>query len=335
MERFIAIDDVCAWPNMTRLDDDELVVAIYNRPVHGRWYGDVEVWGSDDGGERWSQRGTAAPGEPPGNRMNVASGRAANGDLLVIASGWTPVLEPGAEDPQFDFRERTALDPRVCRSGDGGRSWQRSDTVEVPDVDQRWMIPFGDIIQADGHLAVSFYSSPPDGGANTAWVVRSFDDGRSWGDASIIGAHDYNETDLLRLPSGRWLAACRTMADGHLELFASDDAGRSWNRGGPVSLPGQHPPHLAQLADGRLLLTYGLRNKGLFGVAVRFSEDDGETWQAPKILVQLDEPTDCGYPSSSQLQDGRIVTAYYTRQIRQHNRYHMGIVRWSVTDLQA
>ena len=45
-ERFIAVDNVCAWPNLTRLDD-ELVVAIYNQPVHGRWHGDIDIWGSD------------------------------------------------------------------------------------------------------------------------------------------------------------------------------------------------------------------------------------------------------------------------------------------------
>jgi len=106
MERYIAIDDVCAWPNLTVLADGTLAVAIYNRPVHGRWHGDVEIWASTDEGCSWQKRGTAAPGEPPGNRMNVAAGAAANGDLIVIASGWTPVLEPGSEDPEFAFRRR-------------------------------------------------------------------------------------------------------------------------------------------------------------------------------------------------------------------------------------
>lgn len=334
MDRFIAIDGVCAWPNMTSLENDDLVVAIYNRPVHGRWHGDVEVWGSDDGGCSWAQRGTAAPGEPPGNRMNVAAGRAANGDLIVIASGWTPVLAPGTDDPQFAFQQRSVLDPRVCRSADGGRTWERADTVDLPEAGQRWYIPFGDVVAGDEGLAVAFYSSPPEGGTNTAWFVRSTDDGRTWGDASVIATDDYNETDLLFLGHGRWLAACRTFADGHVDLFASEDEGRSWTARGPVSLPRQHPPHLTRLKDGRLLLTYGLRNEGLHGVAARLSEDEGVTWQAARILVHLEEPTDCGYPSSSQLADGTIVTAYYSRRIPQHERYHMGIVRWTAAELQ-
>ena len=83
MERYIAIDDVCAWPNLTVLADGTLAGAIYNRPVHGRWHGDVEIWASTDEGCSWQKRGTAAPGEPPGNRMNVAAGAAANGEPEV------------------------------------------------------------------------------------------------------------------------------------------------------------------------------------------------------------------------------------------------------------
>jgi len=82
------------------------------------------------------------------------------------------------------------------------------------------------------------------------------------------------------------------------------------------------------LADGRLLLSYGLRNDGLHGVAVRISADDGQTWLAPRVLVDLDLPVDCGYPSSAQIADGTIVTAYYAKQVTAHMRYHMGVVRW-------
>ena len=41
-ERYIAVDNVCAWPNLTRLDDGTILAAIYNRPVHGRWHGTQE-----------------------------------------------------------------------------------------------------------------------------------------------------------------------------------------------------------------------------------------------------------------------------------------------------
>ncbi len=50
VERYIAIDNVCAWPNLTAMPDGTLAVAIYNQPVHGHWHGDVEVWASTDDG---------------------------------------------------------------------------------------------------------------------------------------------------------------------------------------------------------------------------------------------------------------------------------------------
>ena len=77
MERYIAIDNVCAWPNLTVLPDGTLAVAIYNQPIHGQWQGDVEVWASTDDGRLWEKRGVAALGESPGNRMDVSAGCAA------------------------------------------------------------------------------------------------------------------------------------------------------------------------------------------------------------------------------------------------------------------
>jgi hypothetical protein len=37
---------------------------------------------------------------------------------------------------------------------------------------------------------------------------------------------------------------------------------------------------------------------------------------------------DCGYPSSVQRADGKIVTAYYSQAVENHDRYHMGVAIW-------
>jgi hypothetical protein len=123
---------------------------------------------------------------------------------------------------------------------------------------------------------------------------------------------------------------CRTAKteEQHIELFVSEDEGQSWNCKGALSSPLQIPGHLSLLADGRVLLVHGLRNLGLFGVAARFSEDEGETWLPPFVIVNLDNPAECGYPSSVQMEDGTIVTAYYASRIPTHMRYHMAVMRW-------
>ena len=313
-ERYVAIDNVCAWPNLTLMPDGSVVATIFNRPYHGLDVGDVECWSSRDG-RLWEKRGSPAIHEGESNRMNVAAGLAHDGSLVVLASGW------GGRD----FREKI-LPTLVARSSDGGRSWSRSSAVKLPEeVD--FLIPFGDIVQGDGELlAASFYHEVP--GKANAYLLFSRDDGRSWGEAVMLAPHDYNETALLRLRPDRWLAASRSHADGHLALFVSEDEGKNWAKSGMVTLPGHHPAHLLEMADGRILLTYGIREKGHHGIGYRSSEDEGRTWSRPTRIVNLEETTDGGYPSTVQLADGTLLTAYYSNRVPQHQRYHMGSVRW-------
>ena len=70
--------------------------------------------------------------------------------------------------------------------------------------------------------------------------------------------------------------------------------------------------HLMRLADGRLLLSYGVRVKDRRGVCAKLSSDDGKTWSKTLRLAHAIGSADCGYPSSVQLKNGSIVTAWYS-----------------------
>lgn len=336
LERYLAIDNVCAWPNLTMLGDGTIIATIFNQPAHGEAEGDVECWASLDGGRTWELRGTAAQhDEPNTNRMNVAVGLAHNGDLVVLTSGW-------ALDASRKLVRQ--LSPWVCRSSDGGRTWSvdksRSAVVfpegaDYEDRDDRMIKPFGDIVALpSGELAASLYHD-----YGTVWVLFSRDDGRTWGDAVVLSDECRGETAMLRLRPDRWLAASRTERgpDGvvprrGLELFVSEDEGRTWTAKGPLTGPPEKPAHLLDLRDGRVLLTYGIRGMhGVYGVGFRVSDDEGRTWNPPEVLVRLEtEGFDLGYPSTVELADGVLVTAYYAKQVAEHSRYHMGVVRWEV-----
>ncbi len=324
MERYVAIDNVCAWPNLTQLKDGSLTATIFNRPHHGKGEGDVELWASSDGGHFWKLRGAVTSHKPGTVRMNVAAGRAHDGSLVVLNSGWG--------GPNMRGR---ILDPLVSRSSDGGKTWQESFSLTAP-AGTQYIIPFGDIVQGPGKmLAASIYDwrIPQEAARqSTSYLIFSRDDGRTWGEAVAIAADDYNETALVRLKSGRWLAAIRTHEDAHMDLFTSEDEGKSWSLSGPVSLPRQHPGHLLELSDGRVLLTYGIRERGHYGIGYRVSKDQGRTWNAPEHLVHLEGTKDGGYPATLQLDDGTLVTAYYSNGVVQHRRYHMGVVRWKMPD---
>ena len=54
LERYIAIDNKCAWPNLTLMPDGSIVAAIFGEPCHQLWEGSSECWISRDDGRLWS-----------------------------------------------------------------------------------------------------------------------------------------------------------------------------------------------------------------------------------------------------------------------------------------
>jgi hypothetical protein len=254
--------------------------------------------------------------------MNVAAGLAGNGDLLVIASGWSNRYAPGREGRAF---RAEILDPWICRSGDGARSWT-VDKTTFPARGPRGgrCIPFGDIVAGhDGRLRVAIYEVL-DRRDDRVFLFHSADDGRTWDHPVALDAGQFrNETALLHLGDGKWLAAARI---SELQLYASTDDGQTWQSRGAVTQASQHPGHLLRLADGRLLLSYGNRTADR-GVDVRFSQNEGATWSQPYRVSDFQR--DGGFPASVQLPDGQILTAFYAQTTSQCDRYHMGVVRWS------
>jgi hypothetical protein len=319
----VAIENVCAWPNLTVLPDGAIVATIFNQPSHGSVAGDVECWASDDAGRTWKKRGTPASHEPDTNRMNVAAGLARNGDLIVISSGWSNRYPPGQSGPPF---RAGILAPWLCRSSDGGRTWSVDKTAfpaEAPGGGA--CIPFDDILPGyDGALRVAIYAVELGKRDDRVYLYRSADDGKTWGQPVRLADDGLrNETALLHLGDGRWLAATR---ENGLHLYASANDARSWEYQGRVTGRAQHPGHLLRPRDGRVLLSHGNRTEGDKRVEVRFSDDEGRTWQEPIRVV--DFQGDGGYPSSVQLPDGQVLTAYYASKIEGHSGYHMGVVVW-------
>jgi hypothetical protein len=324
----VAIEDVCAWPNLTQLGDGTILAIIHNKPSHGGMEGELECWASSNG-ETWEKRGNPAPHAPHTVRMNHAAGLAGNGDLVVLCSGWTNEKQP-QRPKQSPFRD-DILRAWVCRSSDGGRTWLHK--KEFPAGESGWSehIPFGDIcIGEDGSLRTSTYQGKFEDetksskiGSWRSWQLRSDDDGMTWRAVNVIGPR-HNETALFHAGEHRWIAAARIDA---VELFASDDDGLTWT--GPNRVTGRNEinGHVARLNGGQLVLTYGNRVKDQYGVLAKVSSDEGRTWSAPIRLART-LGTDCGYPSTVQRTDGRIVTAYYARESAICDHYHMGVVIW-------
>ena len=337
-EFYVAIDNKGLWPNLTKLLGGEVAAAVYNHPSHG--YGtdsDVELWVSGDDGRSWAFRSqvTDHPDNPNAIRMNHAVGLNADGELVAIVSGY----QEGQKLPFLPLQR--------CISSDHGMTWDRS-TLEIDRV------PFGDIFPLpDGRLVCPMYTgSREQPRRRRCSLLFSDDGGRSWDDETHLA--ETSETHVIRCRSGLWLAAGRTSCLDSMDrvlphgsgelLFRSEDEGKTWSPGKLLSPQGQENAHLLELDDGRLLCSLTSRIPGLFGVVLRMSDDLGQTWSCPVVLISMPgrdwHKTDCGYPSSVQLDDGTIVTAYYfgpkqpewaAHGLPWHQRYHMGVARWDLS----
>ena len=337
-EFYVAIDNKGLWPNLTKLPSGELAAAVYNHPSHG--YGsnsDVELWVSADDGRSWAYRSHVSnhPDNPNAIRMNHAVGLNSDGEIVAIVSGY----QQGQKLPFLPLQ--------CCISRDHGATWDR----HILDIDY---VPFGDIFPLpDGTLICSMYARVSQNPKRRKCsVFYSKDGGQSWGNEAYLA--DTSETHIIRTTNGVLLAAGRTSCIDSMDralphgsgqlLFRSEDDGKSWSAGKPLSPQGQENAHLLELKDGRILCSFTSRIPGLFGVVLRMSEDKGTSWSYPVVLVSMPgrdwHKTDCGYPSSVQLDDGTIVTAYYfgpkkpewaAHGLPWHQRYHMGVARWDLS----
>jgi hypothetical protein len=335
IDRFVAIDNVCAWPNLTLLDDDTILAMIFSEPNHGRIDGDVQCFASTDAGKTFRYRSTPAKHTPGTNRMNFAAGLANNGDVIVLSAGWN-------HKPVRNFYPLPVI---LCRSSDKGRTWQVTSSFHKP-RNIPVLTPYGNIIKIPpDKLAVCTYWSWTDPNTDTgkkhwkdvhvlenckAYLMFSHDDGRTWGPQMALISAGCSETAPLKLNENNFLAVARTAERriGSLKLFTSNDKGCTWHFSQSVTGKSQHPGNLLKLADGTVLLTYGNRHPPR-SIKIRTSSDNGKTFSEPKELVTLNA-ADCGYPSTVQLKDGTIISAYYANRASYHSRYHMGIIRYKL-----
>lgn len=288
--------------------------------VHLGQRGYLSLTTSPDGGESWSRE---KPVVDKGiDLRNPAFGISSRG-TWIMAFVEMDIYKNG-------YRDRGISNPGsmyICRSTNGGKTWSQPINLEIGK--RKLPNPYGKIVEmSNGTLLLNVHFSD-----NVACLMRSTDDGLTWEEPIII-SEGYNETALLPLDSGKLLAVLRgpgdpgrtTIAMGgsgeDLSQAVSLDGGASWTSPVKVTSCDQYPADLLLLRSGNILLTYGHRIPP-YGVRAMLSRDGGTSWdyESTAILTADSSTGDCGYPSSVQLPDGRIFTAYYAYD-------SMGIIRY-------
>ena len=315
MHRATLVEGGGHFPVLIRLQNDELLGVVRGGAAHRGQAGRLDLLRSGDGGKTWTGPSVLVDG--PTDDRNPGLGQLADGTIVAAYMIVTWEYDTTGGEPKKTGQRNEGV--HTMRSTDGGLTWSapvRSDSIAALYGKEAGGgmsgSPYGKIVQlADGTALMAVYFSFPGERGHESWLFRSTDSGATWGDPTLLGEH-FNETGLVVLRDGRVLAAMRSEVGRYLAAIESSDQGRTWSTPVRITADHEHPADLIELADGRVLLTYGQRNTPR-GVEAILSRDGGRTWD-PSTKVKLAEEVkygDNGYPSSVQIGDGSIVTMYY------------------------
>lgn len=239
---------------------------------------------------------------------------------------------------------RPRLGAHWVRSNDNGKTWSQPKFMDLKGMpftgiegptDAPIEMPDGSIVMGVIAYGLKLKDRDVDMGAV---LLRSTDKGETWTYVSTIAADKnkekggFVEPGIVRTKTGRIIAAMRNHAfENAIYMSYSDDNGKTWAPVFKTEMIG-HPVDLIELADGRIMATYGIRtgvgrHSEPGGIRACFSSDNGKTWDvSTEVQLRSDFINwDTGYPESIQLKDGRVMTVYYFNLF---GKYYLGTTFW-------
>ena len=325
------------WPTLARRRNGELLlVCSGGRESHVCPFGRVELMRSRDEGRRWSFPRVLIDG--PIDDRDAGVVETAEGSLLVTtftSIGYADILARAEalesqgkgvwtreklERWQAIHRRITAAEREIelgswmIRSTDGGRSWSAPYRCPVNS-------PHGPIQLSDGRLLYPgkiFWYGPSGQSKGRIGVCESSDDGQSWRWLAEIPTRKgdnldgYHELHGVETTDGTLIAHIRnhnTANERETLQSRSTDGGKTWSVPREIGVWGL-PSHLLKLRDGRLVMSYGHRRPP-YGNQARVSEDQGRSWSEAITISEDGISSDLGYPSTVELNDGSLLTAWY------------------------
>ena len=293
-----------AFPDVCRLADRKLVAVFYagyghislprpDSPGDGR----ICIMRSQDDGLTWSKPQTLV--DLDGDDRDPSIMQTSKGTLVCNFM----TFYGRAEVP-------VSFIVRVMRSLDGGKTWTRP--AIVPSPFKTVTATSSPVIElTDGTLLMPIYGRDTPSRYNEdkpklrdrSVVLRSTDDGKTWGEPVFIDdapeVH-LQEPSLLQLDDKRLLCVMRRQGR---QAF-SEDGGLTWSKPRPFAHRADCP-YLVQTKDGLLLCA--TRSSG---TSVTVSTDRAQSWSKPMSI----DSGPGAYPSMVELDDGRILCLYYVEE---------------------
>jgi hypothetical protein len=331
LERSLVVSGQGYFPVALRLKNGRIAIVLRGGAGHLGIKGRLDMVFSADDGKTWTKPSLVV--DSPVDDRNPALGQAKDGTLVVGYLRLAKYDEKGLYKPKLE----KPADVWVTRSRDGGKTWSESTQIDVSDIG--WGSPYGRILtMSDSSMLMPVYGGPerkpgekpPD--TDNSYLFRSTDNGKTWQRFATPGPKRFNETAVVRLASGKMLAAMRSRAGGEVWLADGSEDAKTWSEPRKLTPGRVHPADLLLLPDKRVLLVTGYR-VGPFGVRGIVGDADGGFDREKRFVLVNDAVSgDCGYPSSVLLKDGRILTAYYATGSKEHPdwRVHCGVVKYQV-----
>ncbi len=327
------------WPSICKGDGDTVYAVSSARIEHVDPFGAIGFSKSLDGGKTWSEYKLII--DTPLDDRDCGVTYLGNGHLVVnwfthdaykyreggCYSGWRKNVTPeqvAAVDAKFDklTPEEGVGGCFVIHSLDDGKTWGEPIRLGIT-------TPHGATVMQDGKsliiVGVPWYSKLAMGvdlAGEQLHVFKSTDGGYKWEYVSqIFIPEDLPgvpcEAHIIQLKDGSFLAALRCEKRGvgmTTYVMRSEDC-LNWTLPEKVESALGSPPHLLQLKNGNILLTYSTRIAKGCGERACISTDGGKTWSNEMIISLADQVDgwDLGYPSSVELDDGTIISAFYQK----------------------
>jgi hypothetical protein len=323
-----------AFVGATRLADGDLLVVFREGAGHVDPEGQILLVRSSDQGHSWSKPEVIVDTDLDDRDSSIA---ALPDGRVVLTYFSSKITTPWSEEHIQRWIGRPEAYPlgknnwhaevqRSCMrfSSDGGRTW--GEEIQLSRGDPRMRKVECGVVSArivalkDGALVMPVYGREEGVPTYGAFLFRSTDGGKTWGQLERVasdpaGETPFGEPTMVVLPDGRILCHLRTTGakqdPGAVWQTESSDNGRTWTSPRKLPLWG-YRQSLALLDNGDVLSVFGCRRFPM-GVRGAVSRDGGRTWDArDEFPIRWDGAhQDLGYPAAAPLGGGRAFVAYY------------------------
>ncbi len=329
----------CGWPTVAKIYDDKLISVWSLRQTHQDPYGKVVGAISEDNGVTWSEPFTIIDTVLDDRDAGVIFW---NNKVIVSTFSVSKHIYLNSGNQEWkdytnaitDAQEAEALGFKYVIGEMVNGELTFGEIKKAPAF-----TPHGMIKLANGNLGYVGYDNYDitTGVKNSRVALFSSADGETWSKVSeVFGINEVlvdqlNEPNAIVLKNGKMIVAVRSESGGIYIAESADDGVTFSNKRALLPAAKSTPPHLMQVTDGTLVLSYGYRSAP-YNIRAIVSKDNGESWSNEIELTSGGVDWDFGYPSTIERGNGELLTVYYQKLSADKKNTALKEVIWTIPE---